>query len=105
MNVVTEFFKSQYREYLLNKLSKLRSQSSKYAQLAFFYNSAAIEYEFMRSYSSSAIVHPDDTSYLSDYNRHLESYSVYTAQYNYYFSKYEFCSSEVNKLEEKLNNL
>lgn len=106
MDVVTTFFKKRYRKYLLTKLSKLRSQASKYAQLAFFCKSeAAIECDYMENCLSSAKLHPYDTSYFSDYNHHLENHSLYMIQYNYYFSKYESCSSEIDKLEEKLNNL
>lgn len=106
MNVVTTFFKKQYNKHLIVKLSKLRSLASKYAQLASFYkSSAAIENDFMESYLSAYRLHPYDTSYLSDYHHHLENYSLCLSQYDYCFSKYEFYSSEVDKLEEKLNNL
>lgn len=106
MNVVTAFFKNRYKEYLLNRLSKLRPKVSNYGRLAAFCNSAlATEYDFMQNYLSAYRLNPQDAYYLSEYNRHSESYYTYKSQYDFYFSKYKFYSSQVDKLEEKLNNL
>lgn len=106
MNIVITFLKNLYRKYLLSKLSKLRSNSSDTCQLAaYFKSSAAIEKGYMESCLSNYKLHPYNSFYISDYNRHSERYSEYMNLYNFYFSQYELCNKKVQHLEEKLNNL
>lgn len=106
MNIVTTFLKDRYKQYLLSKLCKLRSNSSVFAQLAVFSKSTvSLEKDYMESCLSNYKLHPYDSFYLSDYNHHFERYSEYMNQYNFYFSQYELCNKKIEHLEEKLNNL